>query len=78
MGYRAEPPPLPDETDGGRNRETLDTPLDGIAGVARSPQPGTPAGDRERREWDWEYGLLVQSTPPRARGRPGRVQRHRT
>ena len=68
-GYRAEPPPLPDETDGGGNGATPDTPPVGDAGAARAPSPDTPQGAGDRGERGW--GSTVCRRGPRRRARVG-------
>ena len=73
MGYRAEPPPLPDETDAGGASEVPDTPPLGDARAVRPPSPMNPAAGRDRSEWDWEYGVSAQSTSTRPHGRPDRT-----
>ena len=49
MGYKAAPPPLPDEADGGGDGETPDTPPAGEAQAARPAPPGQPPAHGPRR-----------------------------
>ena len=71
MNYRAEPPPLPDEADGGEDGATPDTPPAGDVGAARPAPPDKPPAHGLRRWSDWERPVPPQSAPSRPPERPG-------
>ena len=49
MGYKAAPPPLPDEAEDGGDGQTPDTPAAGEAGAARPAPPDKPPAHGLRR-----------------------------
>ena len=73
MNYRAEPPPLTDEADGGEDGATPDTPPAGDAGAARPAPPDKPSAHGLRRWSDWERPVPPQSAPRPARRLEGLI-----
>ena len=61
MGYKAAPPPLPDETDGGEDGETPDTPAAEDARAARPAPPDKPPAHGLRRRSDRERPVPARS-----------------
>ena len=60
MGYRTEPPPLPDEADDDESDRSVDWSNVGETQEGPSPLPKVRKGARDRSQWDWEYGLKAQ------------------
>ena len=70
MGYKAEPPPLPDEVDDDGSGAAPDSAPIGETRRGQPPLPDTRKHARDRSQWDWEYGLESRATLPHHRDGP--------